>query len=304
MDITSVQSLEELFDLLRQTDEDGEVLRFLRENHLAKSNGKRCCSKAMTEGKYVRDKWFGKRWRCTMCKKARPVLHGTVFSGSHLHPFTVLKIAYLYVALQLNQTAITRVLKTKPSAIVLCSWTQFCRNVLSKDLLRELRVQKLGGQMRTVVIDKTSLQKQKRNQEGPRSIETTWILGIYDVEAKVGILDVILNGSDEEIVSKVEATVEKDSEIVTNDTQTYICLETKGYTHRTLNRSHSFVSPYSTHANHVKGYFSRLKTFLRKKCAKRQDIIPSYLDEFMWRERNSDDVWKRFIQAVQRQYPC
>ena len=69
MEIESVESLERFFDLLRDAEDDDEVLHLLRSNKLVKRNGKRCCGRQMVEGNYGRDKFFGKRWQCIRCKK-------------------------------------------------------------------------------------------------------------------------------------------------------------------------------------------------------------------------------------------
>ena len=257
----------------------------------------------MVEGNYGRDKFFGKRWQCIRCKKTQQILHGSFFSGSHLHPFTILNIAYLYVMMQENQTAIAQALRKKPRPTTICDWLQFCRDVMSKDIIQELAGEKLGGPGKTVVIDDTALGKRKYHRGKPVARETTWVLGMYDFEAKVGILDWIQNRSHQEIIPKVEDHVERGSDIVTDELRTYNCLATRGYTHRTVNHSRLFIAPGGMHSNHVEAYFSRMKAFLRKRNVKRLDAIPSYLDEFMWRERNKQRV-KSFVQAVQGQYRC
>ena len=110
-----------------------------------------------------------------------------------------------------------------------------------------------------------------------------------------------LDRSHHEIIPKVEGHVERGSDIVTDELRTYNCLAMRGYTHRTANPSRSFIAPDDTHSNHVEAYLGRVKPFLRKRNVKRLDAIPSYLDEFMWRGRNSSNVWKSFVQAVRGQ---
>ena len=56
--------------------------------------------------------------------------------------------------------------------------------------------------------------------------------------------------------------------------------------HLTVNHSLTFVDPVTgTHTQHVESYWNHCKTKVKqmKGCVEHQ--IPSYLDEFMWRER-------------------
>ena len=55
--------------------------------------------------------------------------------------------------------------------------------------------------------------------------------------------------------------------------------------HRTVNHSVEFVSPSGVHTQNVESYWNRSKMKLKRMrgCAAKE--VPSYLDEFMWRER-------------------
>ena len=61
--------------------------------------------------------------------------------------------------------------------------------------------------------------------------------------------------------------------------------------HRVVNHSLNFVDPATGvhHTQHIESYWNRVK--LRFKCMKGVDTrqLPSYLDEFMWRERYGQD---------------
>ena len=57
-----------------------------------------------------------------------------------------------------------------------------------------------------------------------------------------------------------------------------------------MNHSLNFVDPTTgVHTQHIESYWNRVK--LRFKCMKGVDTrqLPSYLDEFMWRERYGQD---------------
>ena len=56
--------------------------------------------------------------------------------------------------------------------------------------------------------------------------------------------------------------------------------------HHTVNHSISFVEPITgTHTQHVESYWSRAKLKLKRMKGCHAHQLPSYLDEFLWRER-------------------
>ena len=57
--------------------------------------------------------------------------------------------------------------------------------------------------------------------------------------------------------------------------------------HGTVNHSITFVDPATgVHTQHIESYWSRTKLKLKRMKGCHSHQIPSYLDEFMWRERN------------------
>ena len=77
--------------------------------------------------------------------------------------------------------------------------------------------------------------------------------------------------------------------------------------HSTVNHSLTFVDPVTgTHTQHVESYWNRCKTKLKrmKGCVEHQ--IPSYLDEFMWRERHRISrvlAFNNVLRDIAAQYP-
>ena len=68
--------------------------------------------------------------------------------------------------------------------------------------------------------------------------------------------------------------------------------------HDTVNHSIEFKSPSGTHTNHIESYWNRVKIKLKRMRGCHRSQLPSYLDEFMWRERygkTMDDVLYRDI---------
>ena len=124
------------------------------------------------------------------------------------------------------------------------------------------------------------------------------------MELKRGTLIWIENRSHESIIPKVEQNVQQRSIILTDELRTYACLSRKGYEHRTVNHSREFLADDGTHTNHIEAYFSRVKTFLRKRNVGPTQSLPGYLDEFLWMERHRNNIWQSFLDAVRRKYRC
>ena len=74
--------------------------------------------------------------------------------------------------------------------------------------------------------------------------------------------------------------------------------------HHTVNHSRNFVHPATgVHTQNIESYWNRVKTKL-KGCHAHQ--IPSYLDEFMWRERHGTtyrDTVNNIIGDIAHDYP-
>ena len=55
--------------------------------------------------------------------------------------------------------------------------------------------------------------------------------------------------------------------------------------HETFHHSIEFVSASGVHTQNVKSYWARAKLKLKRMKGVAADQLPSYIDEFMWRER-------------------
>ena len=76
--------------------------------------------------------------------------------------------------------------------------------------------------------------------------------------------------------------------------------------HGTVNHSVTFVDPTTgVHTQNVESYWCRVKTKLKRMRGCHAHQLPSYLDEFMWRERygkTAPDALENIMRDIAQQY--
>ena len=77
--------------------------------------------------------------------------------------------------------------------------------------------------------------------------------------------------------------------------------------HGVVNDSLHFIEPVTgVHTQHVESYWSRVKTKLKHMRGCHAHQLPSYLDEFLWRERfgqTTRDTLNNIMGEIAQQYP-
>ena len=69
--------------------------------------------------------------------------------------------------------------------------------------------------------------------------------------------------------------------------------------HEVVNHSLNFVDPTTgVHTQHIESYWNRVKGKLKRMRGCHADQLPSYLDEFMWRERHGRSAGVAFHQIA------
>ncbi|XP_037069272.1 uncharacterized protein LOC119090556 isoform X2 [Pollicipes pollicipes] len=300
--IQDVKTFEELVRLEVQTEREGGVMPLLRRSKLARTSGPRCCRKErMVEGKSTKAKKLGMLWRCRTCRKTLSLFKNSFFEGTHLTALGLLKAAFLYVR-KCNESKIREMMSGCPSAPGLANFVQTLRDIMSRDLEYKLMKKGLGGPGKPVVVDETVLTAAEKYGRA-QSNEKCWVTGIYDVEAKVGILLFMIDSSREEGMSKIIGQVEEGSNVYLKNYGECPALESGAIKNVIASKNLTFSAPDVVMSNTIKCYFSRLKTFLRIRNSKKLSLVPSYLDEFMWCERHRGREWRGFIEAIQDAYP-
>lgn len=73
-----------------------------------------------------------------------------------------------------------------------------------------------------------------------------------------------------------------------------------GYQHKTVNHSKNFKDPTTgVCTNHVEGYWSCLKSYLRRLGVMSSPFLPEYIDQFLWKERYGDSAKERMLRIIE-----
>jgi len=76
--------------------------------------------------------------------------------------------------------------------------------------------------------------------------------------------------------------------------------------HDTVNHSVTFVAPSGVHTQNVESSWNRIKHKFKKMKGCHRELLPSYLDEYMWRERHgptSRQAFASLCRDIKDQYP-
>ena len=71
--------------------------------------------------------------------------------------------------------------------------------------------------------------------------------------------------------------------------------------HSTVNHSLTFIDPITgTHTQNIESYWNSVKTKFKRMKGVHEEMLSSYLDEFMWRERHGNTYNSLAMQIVCR----
>lgn len=181
------------------------------------------------------------------------------------------------------------------------------RDIASWKIINMPLVQ-FGGPGKIVQIDESVISKRKYNRgRGVRNDrKEKWVLGIYDVETKKGVVLYVVKRDKQTLVPLIQQYVAEGSDIWTDKWAAYQGLDKLGYIHHTVNHSKEFKSADGTCTNGVEGYWSRLKQFCRHTNVLQSKLLAEHIDEFMYRQHfagNPSVRWGHMLAHIKERYP-
>lgn len=285
--------------LHRATDTTPNVIQWCRQHGLLSTQMfcPRCVGRAMTESRDNKRK-DGLRWRCHRCSKELSIREGSFFSNSKLGLDQIVDFMYAYA----YQTATYRNLEREVGidSEAICNWRSFARDIYAEHFIRHpLRI---GGPGHTVEIDESAFVRRKHNVG--RVVDTQWVFGGLDSVTQEGFLVAVPRRDAHTLLPILQDYVLPGTTVVSDLWRAYGTVGQMGYVHLTVNHSLNFVDPV-THAttNHVESMWARAKQRNKRECGTHRTLLPSYLMEFMWRQKYGKDPFEKFLQHLREVYP-
>ena len=242
---------------------------------------RRACRRAMVL--IARDGTDGYRWRCPrrQCRSTKSIRDGSLFQQSRLSLKLLLALIYCW-CVGMRLTTVCIVLGLSEPTVV--DWFNFLREECTYTLLQAPII--LGGEGSIVEIDESLMVKRKYQRGDIRVQHNQWVFGIYDRRRHVGFIQFVHERTAQVLLPIIDAHVTPSSTIYSDGWAAYRHLGHHGYQHAVVIHDNNFVDPVTgVHINGVEAYWSRAKQKLKAVYGSQLHMIPSYLDEFMWRER-------------------
>jgi len=185
---------------------------------------------------------------------------------------------------------------------------QYLRDICSWKLINH-PIQ-LGGPGKEVQIDESLLVKAKYHRGRNARRRDSWVFGAYDVAEQMGYITYVAKRDAATLLPIIQRVVAPGSVVISDEWAAYRGIQNlpQNYDHRTVNHSQNFVNPITgAHTNNVESYWKRAKAVFKRMNGTSKDMVPSYLDEFMWRERFGRTMNLAYINILRHiadRYPC
>ncbi|XP_050512754.1 uncharacterized protein LOC126888463 [Diabrotica virgifera virgifera] len=248
-------------------------------------------------------------WKCRQCKMSTSVRDGSFFARSHLAISQIIIIIYGF-ANDFPQKIICREASLAASSVTVVDWCNFCREVCTTYLQQhpvELGGFDENGEPLTVEMGESYFFHRKYHRGAFRNGQ--WVFGMVERNSGKLFLTPVQARNEETLLPIVSRTILPGTVIVTDGWGAYKnigLLDGGVYEHRTVIHQHqnNFVDPddSSVHTQTILSVWNRAKKLCRQ-CGTSTDLFPSYLQEFMWRERiRNKEPFVEFLLCIVEQY--
>ena len=232
------------------------------------------------------------RCRKKSCQAGKSLLSNSFFAGSRLRCNEILHIGYLWLC---KVPSASMQIITGHSTHTISDFRRFYMQLVAETLDDEDMT--IGGEGIVVQIDETKLGKRKYHR-GHR-VDGVWVLvGVEKTEQRRVFVESVQSRDAETLREVISRHVAPGSIIHTDMWRGYLGLESLGYEHQTVNHSENFRDPETgVNTNTVEGTNNALKISVPSRN-RTTDFIDEHLTTFIWRRKNSHELWIAFLRAL------
>ncbi|CAL4124834.1 unnamed protein product [Meganyctiphanes norvegica] len=294
--------------LVAETTPYLDVIRWFQQHQLIKSDMKCCeCKHVMSWKidlgmKRFREGYF---WRCKngSCPKfndRKNVRAGTVFGRSKISLKQWLHIMYKW-SKNVGSTTVSKQVNICSKSI--CQCYRFFREVCEQ-YFKENPV-KLGGPGITIEINVFSLSESRNpRNRGPVKQPPILVLAIVDPNCipSIGYMEIVESRDVANLLPIIIKVVQPGSIIHTKEWRAYQKILGVSNEDRTVDHCVNFLDNYTMHCEIIESYWKKHKSYLMAMKGIKRGALSSHLQEFMWRDRFSDNVFEILCEQISVQY--
>ena len=132
------------------------------------------------------------------------------------------------------------------------------------------------------------------------------MFGLVDTSKKpaVGYMEIVERRNAETLLPIISNVVRKGSIIHSDEWRACRNIQGLGYMHKTVNHSVNFVDPNTgVHTQTIESYWNRHKSHIKTMRGCKRSFLNSYLYEFMWHDRFSNNALEVLFEQIAFQYP-
>lgn len=281
-----VNSLQDLFVIFQRPST--ELIKILQNSNLIRSE-KRCASRQCRRYcKLYKDEGstLGYRFGCSKCRKPYALLEGSFFSNMKVKMNKVFYLLWLWASECPSRVAIN-ILNMKRHLV--CKQFRCFRAICSWKLLNTPGLFQLGGEEQIVQICEGVLIRRKSDVDG--TTLKRWLIAVYCPTTKRGLVKYIESRNREYVTSVIMKYVLPGTEIWSDSSESFnslSCLNgVSPYVHKTSHATNTCM-------NEVRGYLGRVKQYMSHLNVLQSNLLPEYLDQYMWKEHFGSSAKERF----------
>ena len=251
----------------------------------------------------------GWRWRCYQHNFTQSIRFNSFFSKSKLSLTDLVLLIYL-CATEMPQTEIKRELNmTETNWHTVIDWCNFLREACEEWIVRhpvELGGLDDDGYPIEVEIDESKFFHRKYQRGEWR--EGHWVFGAVERGSNKCLLTEVEDRRAATLERIVQRWILPGTRIISDAWRGYQNLNNIAggiYTHEVVVHQRNFVDPDDpgVHTQTIEGLWQHAKKKVRRQHGTSQQLFPSYLHEFLWRQSVAKNYFSNIIIAIHDLYP-